>query len=369
MESRMREICTSGSTRGVGGNLHFYSTVDLWLPAFFRMNLKQIAHAIQWLRRCSSRGMALSKKELAEYFEVHPKTIQRLIGDLGHLGLQVRWDRSLQGYQLGGEFSATMDLQIDEKELFSLGVLGGILDRFKGTDIHPTLLKLFHRLERSYRRSDLLEDFNPAFLFVDGPSAQVDQQLWSQLAKAVFYGYSLKIEYSTWISSEHQSTRLDPYFMAHADNKWYVVGWSHRRKAIRSYAVARIHRVIAYEHEAFVRPKDLDAKQLTSESLGVFWHADQFLVRFSFSLDAEARVRERNWHHRQEISIENNRVQLRFPANSLFAVQELALSWGRHLKVEEPLELARRVKAELTAASALYTALEAEPPPLPKKSN
>lgn len=67
---------------------------------------------------------------------------------------------------------------------------------------------------------------------------------------------------------------------------------------------------------------------------------------------------ERTWHESQRIkAARDGSITVQLELGSLEEIQRWILSWGRHVRVLEPKELAERVRDEARAVTEMY------PPP------
>jgi proteasome accessory factor BC len=91
-------------------------------------------------------------------------------------------------------------------------------------------------------------------------------ELSQRLAKietAIFRRKTIVFDYFTMERGEHGTRRVDPYHLLFQSGQFYLVGYSHERKAIRVFRLSRIQGKVGYatkaEHD-FQRPADFDPR-------------------------------------------------------------------------------------------------------------
>jgi proteasome accessory factor C len=95
-------------------------------------------------------------------------------------------------------------------------------------------------------------------------------ELSARLAKidtAIYRRKRIEFEYHTMQSDETALRKVDPYHLLFEGGQFYLVGWSHERKAVRVFRLSRIRGKVAYatkaEHD-FQRPADFDPRQFAA---------------------------------------------------------------------------------------------------------
>ena len=92
----------------------------------------------------------------------------------------------------------------------------------------------------------------------------------ARLAKidtAIYRRKRIEFEYHTMGSDETSLRRVDPYHLRFEDGQYYLVGYSHERKAVREFRLSRMLGKVSYatkaEHD-FQRPADFDSRPYAS---------------------------------------------------------------------------------------------------------
>ena len=99
--------------------------------------------------------------------------------------------------------------------------------------------------------------------------------------------------------------------------------------------------------EQFERPKNFSVDQLLKGSFGVFSGGELIAIRIWFGRSRAQLLRERKWHHSQQIKeLGNGEIEVRMELSSFEEVVPWILSWGQHCRVIGPRELGKQVREE-----------------------
>ena len=147
---------------------------------------------------------------------------------------------------------------------------------------------------------------------------------------------------------------VDPYHMVHFKGEWYLLGYCHKNKEIRNFAVSRIKKARPLR-TLFIRPDDFNANEYFGKHFGIMFGPENYQVKIKFSRKAVPYVSERDWHTNQIFKkAKDGSGILSFETNHLTEVTAWILSWGQVAQVLEPVELVERVKSELETALRAY---------------
>ncbi len=144
-----------------------------------------------------------------------------------------------------------------------------------------------------------------------------------------------------------EARTVDPYHVINFQGEWYVIGFCHIRKDIRTFAMSRITKAQA-TNSSFEIPSDFDFKETTRNRFGVQWSDRKFQVSIWFSPKAAPYVLERIWHEGQQIiHKDDGSITMSFPATHLTEIKRWILSWGEMARVLAPVELINDIKSDL----------------------
>lgn len=143
---------------------------------------------------------------------------------------------------------------------------------------------------------------------------------------------------------------LDPYAMVYRWGWWYVIGYCHLRKQVRSFRVDRIRELLPTT-EHYEIPADFDPQRYLDEA---FQGQTQIKIRLKFTqaLAFAARDHSIAWETLQEKP--DGSIEVTFLAPDLTWAASTAFSFGPGVVVLDPPELIQRVAEWARAVADLY---------------
>src|SRR6185369_15621041 len=99
------------------------------------------------------------------------------------------------------------------------------------------------------------------------PVAAIDQQVLGLLCAATQQRKRVRMAYQSR-ADERTEREFDPYGLVYRDGRWYIVGWCHLRRGLRSF---RLDRVISASSLSvgFERPADFDTLGYLKQSIAM----------------------------------------------------------------------------------------------------
>lgn len=173
------------------------------------------------------------------------------------------------------------------------------------------------------------------------------------IRKALLLQLSIVLRYRKPDAAGPLTYKVDPYVLVLRQNGLYVVGYTHRPKALRMFAVERIRKADLTE-ERFETKPDLLRKAVSQHRFGLIDEIPQE-VRIQFKKESAYLFKERQWHPTQTLKgLKNGDVVLTMQAGGLDEIATWVLSWGPQAKVLSPPALVQLVTTELAAAARQY---------------
>ena len=175
------------------------------------------------------------------------------------------------------------------------------------------------------------------------------------LRQALLLQRTVHLQYVKAGQKAPELQQVDPYSLLIFESGLYLVGYSHRAKALRKYAVERIKQVELTE-ETFALRTELLKKSVTQRPFGLVEDDPTLQVRIRFKEAVAHLLTERVWHPTQQVRpLGNGDVLLTMQAGGFKEILLWILSWGDLAQVLHPPELVELVSATLSAASRQYT--------------
>ena len=312
-------------------------------------------HAI--IRRIQ-QGDFPSRSVLARELERNTRTIQRDITFMvDREGIPIKFDFQRHGYYLTEKLADFPFLQISEGELVALFVAQRAMAQYRGTPFEQPLRLACEKLMEGLRGelSVAWGDLDAAISFRNIETNPVDIAIFKDLSTAVRESREVTFDYCKLGAKGFETRRLRPYHLTCVNYQWYVLGHDVMRNEERRFVLGRMQflRVLS---SSFKRPKGFSADKFLKGGFGVFTGDKPVEVRIWFDAFAARLVKERTWHHSQEIiQLPNDEIEFKLTLTSTVEISRWILSWGEHAKVVAPEELVRSQVETLKKAATLYS--------------
>lgn len=148
--------------------------------------------------------------------------------------------------------------------------------------------------------------------------------------------------------------RVDPYVLVPFQAGLYLVGRSHRSRAVRTFAVERMQRVVVTD-DLFDIPRTFSGRSRMNRLFGIMDDEPPQAVRIRFSPDVAHLFKERRWHPSQKVKpLKNGAALVTFQTGGLKELTSWVLAWGNQAEVLAPPALRKAVADELFAAAKPY---------------
>ncbi|WP_355659673.1 helix-turn-helix transcriptional regulator [Halomonas salifodinae] len=237
----------------------------------------------------------LSGGELAERLGVDRRTLRRYIRTLEELGIPVTTERGRHGgYRLMPGFKLP-PLMFTAEEALALA-LGLKAARHLGVSeatpaVESARAKLTRVMPAELRQRARALDEN-ARLELPPPRSPGDERILGLLASATQARQRVRLDYR---DDRGRATRrdLNPYGLVYHGGHWYVSGWCHLRRDLRSFRLDRIGEATPLA-ATFDRPTDFDAAAHLTRSLATLPRA--IAVELWLDTDLERAAAELDSH-------------------------------------------------------------------------
>ncbi|MBK7452325.1 MAG: YafY family transcriptional regulator [Anaerolineales bacterium] len=194
------------------------------------------------------------------------------------------------------------------------------------------------------RRSLAVTGLNRADLNAQTPSLE-------KLRRAIREKRSVSMNYQSSQLPHPTQRGLDPYALVHRWGWWYVIGFCHVRREIRSFRVDRISEISMLD-TAFSVPADFD---LQSYLLNELQSQPQIKVKLQFQADAANLVTANRSYWESIETQADGSVIVILSAPTLEWAASTTLAYGPVVEALEPLELRIMVAEWIALAAQKYT--------------
>ena len=159
--------------------------------------------------------------------------------------------------------------------------------------------------------------------------------------------------YQGRVRQEETDRVVEPYALTLQWGQWYLVGFCHLRRALRTFRVDRIQQAVPRE-EPFKMPRDFSVREYLERSMS-FEPAYRVVVR----LDARVApaVRERHGDWMEFIAQDDGSITVQFGVANLDWATGWVLGHGGAAEVLEPPQLISRVQEAAAGALRRYESI------------
>jgi predicted DNA-binding transcriptional regulator YafY len=317
----------------------------------------QAERLARMLRALSSRSMSIN--ELSGEFGVSRRQIYRdmdRIQEEGH-PLEQSDGGGEKSWQLPLGYKGLPPITVSAYELMALHLAKRHLDYLAGTPFADDLDGLIKKIEAGlpHKIFNHLSRVNQVFLPRIGPVRNYAGQkvILKQLQKALLLQCTAVLLHRKPDYDDPVEHRVDPYLLLLYQFGLYVVGYSHRAKQLRMFAVERIVSMEVLE-DRFILPEGVELDQVYDNLFGLVDEPAQ-RVRIHFTPNIAYLVKERRWHPSQKNEIQKDgSVIATFTAGGIDELASWVLSWGQEARVLEPQVLVEAVILHLARALDRY---------------
>ena len=290
----------------------------------------------------------IGAQELADMFEVSPRTIYRDIDAINMAGIPVR---SISG--VGGGFEIMQEYKVDKK-IFSTADLSAILmglsglsSMIRGDELVNALAKV-----KSFIPIDKAKDIelkaNQIYIDLSPWMSNTDIQPHLESIKiALQESRLLSFEYADRYGNK-TSRIVEPYQLILKSNHWYFQGYCHKRNDFRLFKLSRISNLHVQE-EIFI-PRDYQKPQLDFSDMLVTMQTEIIIRIHKTVMD---RVLDYcTYEHFLPDGDEHYIVRFPFIENDYY--YNILFSFGDKCECLEPLHVRTQMKFRIQNIAALY---------------
>jgi len=283
------------------------------------------------------------------------KTIQRDLTELKTMGVPVEYDAAGKRYRLYGPLPFPL-LDVGLAEATALALAEAAAVAAQGLSVDEILSSAFekgHRLIPAEMAASL-EASRRALVGVGGARKDYSQAPFLPLVGACRERQAVRIDYDS-LASGRRWREVQPYCVACLEGFWMLVARDPARNEVRTFALDRIHGFAWVQPpKPYTLPAGWSLREYMAGSVGVL-RGEKAEIRLSFSARVAPSVTGRKWRFPHTLeSGEDGSVLLCGTVAGLDEITAEVLRWGRHVTVEAPEALRRRVAEEARAIAAKY---------------
>lgn len=309
----------------------------------------------QWfLLQKLENGRGATLQELAaalpDDFACHPRTIRRDLEALeerfplvtDHVNGQTRW-RLMDGYH------RVPPLSFSPTELMALVFSRGLLKPLEGTEIKASLDSALNKAAAALPAEGAAYVRQmQGYLTVGLGSHKIyrqHQQTIEQLTRAITQARTVQMRYYSASSDRTSRREVDPYRLWYTDGALYLIGYCHRRKEVRMFAVDRILSLALTNHP-WQLPLGFDLDAYVQDAL-VVMRGQPIDVTLLFDKATAAWAKDRQWHPSQKCALgKDGRLTMSLRVANTRELEGWVLHFGGGVRVLQPDSLREKVREE-----------------------
>jgi predicted DNA-binding transcriptional regulator YafY len=277
------------------------------------------------------------------------------------LNAPIIWDRALRGYvfdhsQPGAQRYALPGLWFNDQEIFALLTMYQLLSNLGNGLLTPHINPLLARLTMLLgSQEDSADEIRNRIRILHMASRTERPESFEIVASGTIKRKRLQFVYRARYNDRGKERRVSPQRLVHYRDNWYLDGWCHLSKGLRTFSIDRISEAKILEQKS----RDVSEKTLHRElagGYGIFSGKADKRAKLRFSPRQARWVASENWHPKQSGQFEKGGYYLlEFPySNDTELVMDI-LKYGSGVEVISPSTLRNAVKRQLKAAVSQYS--------------
>ena len=315
----------------------------------------------QWrvLQTLISSRRGKSAAELADELECHPRTIYRDLDALQVAGFPIYTERQdgkslwslldTMKYEIPIPFSLT--------ELIALYFSRDMLKVFKDTQFYDSLDSLFNKVKSTLPPGslDYLDEVQRILHVGLKPYKEYGKfrEIINQVNEAALERRRIEILYFAMSQRKKTKRKVDPYRIWFFNGTFYLIGYCHLRKTIRTFALDRI-RMLHRTEEHFEAPEDFRLEEFLRSSFGVY-QGEPRRVKIWFAAEVAGYIQEKIWHESQEIHRKKDgSIIFEAEVAGTDEIKHWVMTWGANARVLEPESLREDIRREAAGILERY---------------
>lgn len=284
----------------------------------------------------------LTVDELAETFGVSRRTIFRDFNILSEINVPVTWDE-FSGYGVMDGYKVP-PLMFTSRELATIMVglnfVKSQVDKQLVDDAKGVELKIKNTIPDELKKfMDSLDNRTVVDPFLHFGHEKKEGGNWYLVSSAISQSKSMTFSYRSKSDDEVSNRTIDPYLLVFYRDHWNVIGFSHKREAIRNFVLDRMDEVKITTQEFGKKSKiDIEGLIFGSNESG---QIVEVLVDESADRAFRANLPTKIFKKSRE---KNKKIKVSFHFNNLDYINEWLLQFGDKVEIIFPGDLKEKRK-------------------------
>ncbi len=319
----------------------------------FEDKTKKLHRLLSILRKVDNRE-SCTPHSLSQEFGTSVRNVHRDISDLNSAGFALMFDKEGNSYRFADPDFRLRDIDLNNNELLAL-LLGSQIAGNLGRpfeDAYRSILKKVRGYAGDKTRKKLHDaEILPFFIDID-PIEGFDriEGQYDAIKEAMDKRREIEIAYKTMKSPQNETKRMiAPYGLFFHEGLWYVLGYCHLRREIRTFALDCIRSYLITD-----RHYDIPPGFNMVDHFKQGWHMIQYGEPVEVVLKIANRyarwIKRRRWHPTQVIEEQNDGFLIfRVTLQGTRELKWWTYHWIPYCEIIAPPELREEVIGEMRA--------------------
>ncbi|NQT67599.1 MAG: transcriptional regulator [Actinobacteria bacterium] len=303
---------------------------------------------------CRYNGVKVDK--ISEELEISTRQVYRDIKCLEYAGIPIYSDRN--GYSVTSNFFMSK-ISLNLPEVVTLLLFVNSVQVQKGTPyfqfLNTACEKIINALPMDLKKVILANKINGLVDF--GLETKINykeiESIFGSIYSAQLERKSVRIKYFSMEKKEVIERIVEPYTLKFRFGVWYLIGYCHLRKEIRTFRIDRIREIKVLDDE-FSIPDDFSLDNFLEGSWGIK-KGKRAKVKLRFSSKIAEFISEITWHPSQKLKSNKDRsLYAYYEVMGLDEIKRWILSFGADVEVIEPQELKVDLSKEIKNMNSMY---------------
>ena len=229
-------------------------------------------------------------------------------------------------------------IPLNQDEIESLVFAAKLLEQYKEIEIFKTFTDSVQKLVdvlNIYRNSDI--DTIRNFIEFETAEANKGTEKLKELIDALKNRSVLRLRYKSFTSKKITSHIIHPYHLKEYRNRWFLIGFNEKFKAIRTYGLERIINIDTEDSKKFI-DIGFDAKKYYENVIGVsVIDEEPRKIQIAFSEMQAQYVITQPLHHSQgRVNEIKDKIVFEYFLVPNYESYAQILSWGKEAEVLKP---------------------------------
>jgi predicted DNA-binding transcriptional regulator YafY len=293
--------------------------------------------------------------------EIGERTLEQDIHEMKydlHLGYEapIEYSKEKGGYYYTDPEFTIDNIPINEEDLEAITFAATMLDQYKHIGIFSTFSGAVQKIVDAVNIRRILKE-SPSYPFVEFEKAPMAKgsEFLPVILNAIKVRKVLSFLYQRFDAEKAYKHILHPYHLKEYRNRWYLIGYHHELKEIRTYGLDRIMEV---HEDISIDFQDIgfDPAEYFQATVGIIVPHDKpqhIVLRFS-ALQGKYILAQPIHETQEVVEITDDFLTVSLDVASNYELYALILGWGAQVEVVEPMEMREQMKGILEVALMLY---------------